>query len=274
MPFRHAHWLVLGLFPLAGVAFWPNYLSQMGSAPPSFHFHGMTASLWLILLAIQSWSIHHGRRAFHKTNGLISFALFPLFLAGGAAIFVGMAQRFAAPPSEFYTLYAPRLAWLDFVAIAGLAWFYFQALKHRRDVGKHSAHMLATAIFLLPPILGRLAPIPMGVHPGLPDFYERLYAGFHWGNIVTALIAFLIAWRAGRNGRPFVLAGLLTLAASLLFEVPGGTDAWRSIYAGCAALPLWPMVVAAGLFGAAVGWAGWRAGKRGVAPVDPGALPV
>lgn len=274
MPFRHAHWLVLSLFPLTALAFWPNYLSKMGSAPPSFHFHGMTASLWLILLAIQSWSIHHGRRAFHRTNGLASFALFPLFLAGGAAIFVGMAQRFAAPPSEFYALYPPRLAWLDFVAIGGLAYFYFQALKHRRDVGRHSAYMLATAIFLLPPILGRLAPLAMGVHPGLPDFYEALHPGFHWGNIATALISFLIAWRAGRNGRPFVIAGLLTIAASLLFEVPGGTAAWWAVYPAFANLPMWPLVAAATLFGAAVGWAGWRAGKRSFTPPDPGALPA
>jgi len=270
MPFRHAHWWVLATFPLAVLAFWPNYLSAIGTSPWSYHLHGITASMWLMLLVMQSWSIAHDKRAFHRTNGLISFALFPLFLAGGATIFVGMAERFveAAP---FHRLYAPRLAWLDFVAIAGLSFFYFQALRYRRFVGKHSSHLLATAIFLLPPMLGRLAPIPMGLNPTMPDFFAALHAGFHYGNIATALIAFFIAWRAGRNGRPFVIAGLLTLLSSLLFEWPGGSDAWWALYPRFAELSAAALAVAAALFGAAVGWAGWKAGTR---PAVPDPLPA
>ena len=87
MPYRHAQWWILGLFPLAGLAFWPGYLSVIPTSPPSYHLHGVTASLWLTLLIVQSWSIHHGHRTFHRTNGLVSLTLFPLFLAGGAAIF-------------------------------------------------------------------------------------------------------------------------------------------------------------------------------------------
>ena len=272
MPFRHAHWWIAAIFPVALLAFWPNYVSKLATSPPSFHFHGLTASLWLVLLAIQSWSIHHGQRSFHKTNGLVSFALFPLFMAGGATIFVGMAQRFVAPPSPFYALYPPRLAWLDFVAIGGLAYFYFQALKYRRFVGKHSSHLLATAVFLLPPILGRLAPLPMGVDFESPTAFDDMYMGFHWGNIASALIAFVVAWRSGRNGRPFVVAGMLILLSSLLFEFPGGASFWWSIYPAFAQVPAFPLAVAAALFGAAVGWAGWNAGKRQpTLPADPAA---
>ncbi|MEO7410396.1 MAG: hypothetical protein ABIU10_03615 [Sphingomicrobium sp.] len=271
MPFRHAHWWVLATFPLAAVAFWPNYLSLIGTSPWSYHLHGLTASMWLLLLAIQSWSIQHGKRAFHRANGRVSFALFPLFLAGGATIFVGMAERYVEAASPFYQLYPPRLAWLDFVAIGGLAYFYFQALRYRRFLGTHSSYLLATAIFLLPPILGRLAPIPMGLNPAMPDFFAQLHRGFHYGNIATALIALFIAWRAGRNGRPFVIAGLLVLLSSLLFEWPGGSAAWWAIYPLFAKLPATALALAAALFGAAVGWAGWQAGKR---PAASDALPT
>lgn len=263
MPFRHAHWWVLSIFPLAALAFWPNYLSAFGKAPPSYHFHGITASLWLVLLALQSWSIHHGKRAFHRTNGLVSFALFPLFMAGGATIFVGMAQRYVSPPNGFYALYPPRLAWLDLVAIIGLAVCYYHALKYRRQVGRHASWMLATSLFLLPPVFGRLAPLAMGLDPTATDFFERMHMGFHYGNIVPALIAFLIAWRAGSNGRPFALVGVLTLVGSVLFEVPGGTAAWARFYSLFADLPTAGLAVLAAAFGAAVGWAGWQAGKAG-----------
>ena len=272
MPYRHAHWWILALFPIAAMAFWPGYLSAFSTSPPSYHLHGITASLWLILLAIQSWSIHNGHRAFHRTNGLVSLALFPLFLAGGATIFVGMAQRYVAAASPFHAIWPPHLAWLDFVAVGGLAWFYFQALKYRRDVGRHSSYMLATAVFLLPPIFGRLAPIPMGLDPTKPGFFESLGPSFHVGNIVSALIAFTIAISARRTGKPFVIAGLLILLSCLLFEVPGGTAAWKAIYVHAADIPVLPMALAAALFGAAVGWAGWVAGRKPAAPAD--ALPA
>lgn len=262
MPFRHAHWWVLATFPLAGLAFWPGYLSAFSTSPWSYHLHGATATMWLVLIIIQSWSIQNGHWQFHRTNGLASFALFPLFMAGGAAIFVGMTERFVEGASPFYQLYPPRLAWLDFVSIAGMAWFYFQALRYRRFVGKHSSYLLATVIFLLPPMLGRLAPIPFGMDPSVPGFWEWLRTGFHVGNIATAAIAFIIAWRAGKNGRPFAVAGVLVLISSLLFEVPGGTESWRAIYAGFAYIPAVALAATAAMFGVVVGWAGWNAGKQ------------
>lgn len=271
MPYRHAHWWILGLFPLAGFAFWPNYLSVLSTSPPSYHLHGVTASLWLILLVIQSWSIHHDRRAFHRTNGLVSLALFPLFLAGGATIFVGMAQRYVAAATPFSAIWPPHLAWLDFVAVGGMAWFYFQALKHRRNIGLHSSYLLATAIFLLPPILGRLAPIPMGLDFSDPRVFEELGPSFHVGNIATALIAFTVAASSQKTGKPFVIVGLLILLSCLLFEFPGGSAAWKALYANAAAIPTLPMASAAALGGVAVGWAGWVAGKK---PAAPEALPA
>ena len=262
MPYRHAHWWILALFPFAVFAFWPSYLSTLSTSPPAFHLHGITASMWLILLAIQSWSIHHDKRAFHKTNGLVSLALFPLFLAGGATIFVGMAQRYVTAASPFHAIWPPNLAWLDFVAFGGVAYFYFQALKHRRFVGKHSSYLLATAIFLLPPIFGRLAPLAMGLDMTQAGSFAKMGPSFHLGNLVSALIAFAIAMSNRRNGRPWVIAGLLTIAGSILFEFPGATAAWKEIYVHAADIPVLPMAIAAAFAGAAVGWAGWVAGKK------------
>jgi hypothetical protein len=32
MPYRHAHWYLLAVFPLAGLAFWKSYLAQFSAA--------------------------------------------------------------------------------------------------------------------------------------------------------------------------------------------------------------------------------------------------
>lgn len=268
MPYRHAHWYVLALFPLAAFAFWPTYLSQLTSASAEFHAHGITATLWLMLLAAQSWTIQRGSRSTHRSLGTLSLLLFPLFLAGGVGIFFGMADRYVSG-SPFHVMYAPRLAWLDFVSVGGLAYFYFEAMRQRRKVHAHSGYLLATAIFLLPPIFGRLMAIPLGVS-GPQDFW-KLGIGFQIANVLIALFAFAVAYRRGRHGRPFALAGILTIVASLLFQTVGATAAWQGLFARFADLPTAPFLLAAAAGGAVIAYAGWVAGRR-TAPTD--ALPA
>ena len=261
MPFRHAHWYVLSLFPLAALAFWPNYLSKFATAGFEYHAHGATATLWLVMLAAQSWSIHHDQRAWHRSAGLVSLLLFPLFLAGGAGIFIGMAQRYAEAASPFYTMYAPRLAWLDVIGVGGIAYFYFQALKCRRKVHVHAGYLLATAIFLVPPIIGRLSPLLPGLAINGPADFGKLMIGFQLGNAVTALIALAIGLRS-RKGQPFYIASALHVLAALLFQTAGGWAAWQGLYTRMAEVPLMPFVLASTIAGVAIGWAGWTAGRR------------
>lgn len=261
MPYRHAHWHLLGLLALAGLAFWPQYLSQLGTAPPQYHLHGITATLWVLMLIAQSWTIHHGQRSLHRTMGTMSLLLFPAFLAGGSTIFLGMAQRYVEG-SPFQAMYGPRLAWLDFVGVGGVAYLYFEALRQRRKVHPHSRYMLATVFFLLPPIFGRLSAIPLGV-TGPEDFW-KLGTGFQLANALTAGIAFWLAYRSGRHGRPFAVAGLLTIVAAILYQVIGGMAAWSVLYARSAEIPPVPLALVAGIAGVAIGYAGWVAGRRPV----------
>ena len=268
MPYRHAHWYLLALFPLSGLAFWPSYLSQVTTASMEFHAHGITATLWLMLLVAQSWTIQHGDRQLHRTLGTASLVLFPLFMFGGAGIFFGMADRYVAG-APFQAMYAPRLAWLDVVGVSGFAYFYYEALRQRRKVHPHSGYMLATVIFLLPPIFGRLSAIPLGVTG--PEDFPKLGTGFHIANALVAAVAFFIAYRRGKHGRPFAVAGVLTIVSAVLYEVIGGMPAWQAIYARVADLPALPFMVAAGLVGMAIAYAGWTSGRR---TVPPGALPA
>lgn len=259
MPYRHAHRYILALFPLALLAFWPNYLSTFRAASWEYHVHGLTASAWLALLAAQSWSIHHGHRAAHRTLGPAVLLLFPLFLAGGAAIFLGMADRFAEG-APFQAMWAPELAWLDFMAVAMVSYFVFLGLKHRRQVRVHSGYMLATSIALLPPIFGRLSGIPLGIRG--PEDFAKLHVGFQGANVLVAGIALLISLRQGKDGKPFALAGLAMLVAAFLFEFPGRSPAWEAFYARFAPLPSLPFVALAGAAGVAIVAAGWIAGRR------------
>lgn len=268
MPNRLAHFYVLALFPLAALAFWPSYLSQLSTASAEFHAHGVTATLWLILLVAQSLTIHRGQRQIHRTLGLVSLVLFPLFLIGGSGIFFGMAERYVAG-EPFQAMYAPRLAWLDFAGVGGFAYCYYEALRNRRKVHLHSRYMLATAIFLLPPIFGRLTAIPLGVTG--PEDFHRLSLGFQAANGMVAAFAFALAWWSGKHGRPFAVAGMLTIVGAVLYQLVGGMPAWQALYARVADLPSAPFMVATGIAGVAIAYAGWVAGRR---PAPPEAVPA
>lgn len=269
MPYRHAHWWILGLFPLAALAFWPSYLSTIGTASLEFHAHGVTAATWLALLALQSWSIHHGNVPLHRLSGRASLGLFPLFLAGGAGIFLGMAQRYVAD-SPFHTMYAPRLAWLDILDVAGFAFCYFQALRWRRKAQSHSRYMLATVLFLMPPIFGRLSGIPLGVRG--PEDLAKLELGFQAANLMAAGIGLWLAFRPSKHGKPFLHAASFILMSAILFQTVGTWPEWEAFVASVATWPRAPLTVAATLFGVGVAWAGWVAGSRPSSPV--GALPA
>ncbi len=269
MPYRHAHWYVLALFPLSALAFWPNYLAQFRSAPAEFHAHGVTASLWVALLAFQSWTIHHGDRRNHRSAGLASMVLFPLFMAGGVSIFIGMAKRYAIEASPFHVMYAPRLAWLDVCAVVGVATFYFQALRHRRKVHVHSRYMLATALFLIPPILSRLSPVlpPLAIE-GPADLYKIGY-GVQIANSITIAVALALAFRPAKHGRPFFAAAALVAASMILFETIGPWQAWQAAFARVAELPLLPIISVTAAAAALIAWAGWLAGARSPRPLAP-----
>jgi hypothetical protein len=262
MPYRNAHRYGLGLLPLAAFAFWPGYLSRFAASPAEFHVHGTTATLWLLLLAAQGWTMHNGRRQAHRRLGQLSLLLFPLFLAGGSGIFIGMADRFAAGLTPFHRLYAPKLAWIDLVAVAGFAFCYFEGLRRRRELRAHSGYMLATSLFLLPPIFGRIAgALPM-IGPSGPADFWKLDIAFQLGNAASIAVALVIAWRSGRGGSPFRLVAGLILVSALLYQFAGPAGWWQALYRQAATLPVAPVAVAIALAGAAIAYAGWVGGRR------------
>ncbi|MGZ8998361.1 MAG: hypothetical protein ACXW2T_05840, partial [Allosphingosinicella sp.] len=206
-------------------------------------------------------SIQSGQLRFHRAIGLASLALFPLFLVGGVGIFVGMAQRFVEG-DPFQAMYAARLAWVDAIAVGGFAYCYFAGLRQRRKVNLHARYLLATVIFLLPPILARVAPIVPPLAVSGPNDFWKLEIAFHIGNFAAALIAFGLAFASGKHGRPYYIAGALTLLGGLLYQTVGVMPAWQNIFAQLAFTPRIPLALAALLGGALIAFAGWRAGRR------------
>ena len=269
MPYRHAHWYLLLLFPLTGLAFWPNYFSKFTVSPYAFHVHGITASLWILLLAFQSWTIHGRRNALHRSAGAASLALFPFFLAGGLLVLQTMAVKFEAQEGPFYTLFGARLGLLDTVSSIALPFLFYRALRWRRKVHLHAGYMLAPILFLIPPIVSRVLPILPPFAITGPETFHRFGYGVHASLALTVGLAAFLYWRAPKHGRPFLIVGGLTALQILLFETLGRAPAWESLYASLGRVPP-PLVaslgLAAGILAGAAGWiGGQKPARRGAA---------
>lgn len=259
MPYRHAHYYLLLLIALTVLAFWPSYFATLVTATMAAHIHGFTASLWIALLAAQSWTIHHGHNALHRTVGSASLAIFPFFLASNLLIVQSMSWRFATGDNPFSAAHGARLAMLDFVATAAVAFLYWSGLRWRRKVHLHSRYLLATVFFLLAPVFARI----FGLYvPGLklapPDF-ANLPLNVEIVTVATLLLAVALAWKAPKHGRPWLIAAGFLAVQLIMFVTIGASEAWENVVRAIASLSP-PLVFTAGLAaGALLSWLGWTA---------------
>jgi hypothetical protein len=260
MPYRHAWLWILGLMAATVLAFWPSYFARLSEAAIAWHLHGAIASLWMALLAAQSWTIHHRQRALHRTLGLAVFAGVPLFIAGGLGVIQTMAQSTGSGLNPFYNIYGYRLTSYDCLATISFAYLAAMGLKERRNVQLHARYLLATATLLVGPVMGRITP---GFVPGMtisgPDTLWLFAWHVHLSQVAVILFAGALYAANRRFGRPWLIVILVSLAQSVAFETIGRTGAWHKAMIWLGSIPA-PLLFATGLAAGAVAvWIGWRA---------------
>lgn len=264
LPYRHAWAWCLALIALTIVAFWPGYLSQLGTAKITSHVHGITATAWMLLLAAQSRSIDRGDRARHRRLGLAIFALIPLFFAGGAGVEHSMAVATGSGQDPFYNIWGPSLGIYDLVASLGFVALTAMALRDRRRVARHAAWLLGTPLLLVGPVLSRVYP---RLIPGLamhgPQDFGLFRWGIHLGGLTAIGIALWLWSRHRRDGGPWLAVAAINLLQLILFETLGVLPQWKAGFVAFGGIALGWHAGAAALLAAAALWWGWRAGAPG-----------
>src|SRR5215212_431760 len=86
MPYRRAPYYILAVIAVILAGFWPSYFGKWDSAPWQFHAHGIAASLWVLMVLAQSWTVHKEQLPLHRAVGKSSLLLFPFLIGGLAAI--------------------------------------------------------------------------------------------------------------------------------------------------------------------------------------------
>lgn len=86
LPFPKAHWYVAAFLVITFAAFMPSYFAVLPDAPWVHHLHGITATLWIVLVITQNWSAHQRSWRMHAWSGMASLPLLPIFTIGGLLV--------------------------------------------------------------------------------------------------------------------------------------------------------------------------------------------
>ena len=148
--YRQSAFYFLAVLLIAVAGFYPSYFSVLAKTDLVHHFHGITATAWMLLLIAQAWFIRSRRLQVHRLVGKISLLLVPLFLFSGILVIKSMLNS----QSGFSLTFGKRLAWIDIITISNFALFYCLAIYYRKNVQLHARFMASTAILVLPPALG------------------------------------------------------------------------------------------------------------------------
>ncbi|MEO7491165.1 MAG: hypothetical protein ABIT68_00260 [Sphingomicrobium sp.] len=259
MPYRKAYLFVLALLVLTFVAFWPSYLSVLPEAKLAHHFHAGSAVLWTMLAVLQSWSIHHDRRALHRTTGLAVFGLFPLFLIAGVWVIHVETVTLAAGLTDPDNLNIAQFGFFDPLANIGFAILFWGGLRYRYKVQLHARYMLGTVMFVVAPVIWRLL---RNYTPGFEQGKVPFDLPFALGNAAACAIALALYWQAPKHGRPWLLVAGIIAAQAILFLTVGKWPAWAPIFASVAAVNLPFLLLVTAILSVGIAWHGWVAGAR------------
>jgi len=268
MPYRHAPYYVLFVIAVIVAGFWPSYFGASGPIPWQFHAHGIAASLWVLMVLVQSWTVHKAQLPLHRAVGKSSLILFPFLIGGLAAIIDLTGKGFVAGDSPSRVTYGGQFLVGLALAIAAYVVLYYRALKFRRKVWAHSGYMLATPLILFESPLSRVFGTWM---PGLtiqgPQDFDRIIPTIVWAMAVELLVIGGI-WFAYRDkARPFLLAAVFIVGQMLTMGLLSDNRVLEGLLVDLAKVPSAVVVLTGMSIGALTSWAGWQAGTRLAVPV-------
>jgi branched-subunit amino acid transport protein len=157
--YSNAHlYLALGLAVVL-LGFGTTYFNRLGDFSLPYHAHGISATLWMILLIVQPYLFQKGKLKAHRYLGWSSLVLVPTLVIFGVIMMRLMIQGQANyPPNLVY-----QLAFIDACTLFSFFLLYVLALWYRKRLKLHARFMVATIFGPLLPALARMFLFTFGI---------------------------------------------------------------------------------------------------------------
>lgn len=175
-------YLAISLVIIA-IGFSNSYFGKLNELSAAYHVHGISATLWMVLLIVQPYLYKIGKINIHRKLGWISVVLIPTIIVGGIIMTQLMIQgQDRYPPGAVY-----QLAFIDYCTLLAFAVLYILAIVHRKNLKLHARYMVATIFGPLLPALTRV----FFVFGLASSFNEALTYSY----IITELVLLVIIWK-------------------------------------------------------------------------------
>ena len=149
--FRNTHLWLLVPFAIVVLGFAPSYWFKFTEAPWRHHLHGLTATLWFVILLTQPYLITRGNTRLHRLYGM-----FALFVAGGVVVSALATLPYIIANERMHDAAKYGLTFVDIVVVSGFSIAVLMAIKTARSVDDHARWMISTAFWAVMPGLFRL----------------------------------------------------------------------------------------------------------------------
>jgi len=215
--YRHAHWYFLAALAAIVAGFWPSFFRPLGAGDFAHSLHGVTATLWIVVLATQSWLMSLGLVHWHRRVAWAALLLLPVLILSALRM---VAVMFANP--DMPPFLPPLLAFIDLPSVAFLIVLVTLALWNVRTPAAHKRFMAATVLLGFPPALTRLYARVLAPQV---DFMMALHASLVTVEVI--LLALVVAdRRAGERRLAYPLSlGFFAVLHALMLPV-SASGAW------------------------------------------------
>jgi len=168
--YRYLGYFLLLLIPLIFAGFYKTYFQSFPNFEEDIdayiHIHAAIATLWVVILIIQPFLIVNKKTSLHKKVGRLTYFIFPLLILSFVPRII-RTYNLGEYPNLFFSLADGSL----------LILFYSLAIYNKKKTAKHMRYMIASALVLLGPTVGRIGPILLG-----------------WGDVLTQNVQYGIIY--------------------------------------------------------------------------------
>lgn len=232
--YRNLHWWMLFPFAISVLGFSYSYFFALSQATFHQHVHGLSATLWYLLIIVQPWLMaHRGNIATHRSLGIVGLVLAGLVAGSALTIIPRNIDNIEvlADDGIFNPTFAYFATYLDLMLIALFVFSVTLAVLKiiKGQVADHVQWLLASVFFVLSPALIRLLLI------GSITLNAGEIEGIQFQTLVIPSLILMLAmisiyyYRFGSFKHPSFVLLILSQLAMLLVGWIGDNETLRTL---------------------------------------------
>ncbi len=214
--FKRAFWPFVIFLLAVLIAFWPRYFSVLDQPIDShFHAHGVSMTLWCLLLILQPFLIRLGYKKIHRSLGYFSYLLVPLLLYSIIDLLLFRMQG-AQFLQNFHLHFIALVVNSSFVFLL----LYGLAIYFRKKTQIHARFMVSTVFAILTPVTDRLVYGYAQPLIKLVPTIDRVPIVPVVGFVISDLILIiLIIWELISGKKPIVFGSVLLIILLMQYSI-------------------------------------------------------